>query len=245
MVARGFAGVPRLWVARAHGSGTESAYGRGAGVGRAGACAGGDHRQRLARVGPGQVVRGAAGAGRGLAVGGHGDRVVDRSVRGAVGGPCDPRFAGGSFPGRSGAGGLEGRVAQRHEPVQISHVDESTVVDPLLWRRGLRALLNVPMVAERDLVGVVHVGSLVDRRFTDEKVDLLRLIADRLAVGVHAHRSRGERDAMAVLQNSLLPARLPETEGWGLAARYVPGAGSGVGGDWYDVFALPGDDWAW
>jgi phosphoserine phosphatase RsbU/P len=43
------------------------------------------------------------------------------------------------------------------------------------------------------------------------------------------------------LQESLLPARLPSTDGWDLAARYVAGAESGVGGDWYDVFELPGD----
>ncbi|MEU7524281.1 SpoIIE family protein phosphatase [Saccharothrix sp. NPDC042600] len=136
--------------------------------------------------------------------------------------------------------GFAGRVAELREPVRVSHVDESTVVNPLLWRRGLRAMLGVPMVAGGDLVGVVHVGSLVERRFTDEEVDLLRLVADRLAAGAHAHRSRAERDAAAALQDSLLPGRLPRTPGWGLAARYVPGAGGSVGGDWYDVFELPG-----
>ncbi len=137
--------------------------------------------------------------------------------------------------------GFAGRVAQLREPVQISHVDESTVVNPLLWKRGLHALLGVPMIAEDDLVGVLHIGSTTDRRFTDDEVDLLQLVADRLAVGVYAHRSRSERAAAAVLQNSLLPSRLPTTEGWGMAARYVPGADSGVGGDWYDVFQLPGN----
>jgi serine phosphatase RsbU (regulator of sigma subunit) len=42
-----------------------------------------------------------------------------------------------------------------------------------------------------------------------------------------------------MLQDSLLPARLPTVSGWELAARYVPGANSGVGGDWYDVLPLP------
>ena len=50
-----------------------------------------------------------------------------------------------------------------------------------------------------------------------------------------------ERDHVArVLQESLLPPRLPEIEGLELAARYVPGEGM-VGGDFYDVFAI-GDD---
>ncbi|MFI9012056.1 PP2C family protein-serine/threonine phosphatase [Actinosynnema sp. NPDC053489] len=136
--------------------------------------------------------------------------------------------------------GFAGRVAQRRAPVQITHVDQSTVVNPLLWQRGLRAMLGVPMVAAGDLVGVLHIGSVVDRRFDEEEVDLLQLIADRLAGGVGAHRARAERAAASLLQDSLLPGRLPSTEGWSLAARYVPGADSGVGGDWYDVFELPG-----
>lgn len=136
--------------------------------------------------------------------------------------------------------GFAGQVAQRREPVWIEHVDESTVVNPLLWERGLRVLLGVPMVAQGDLVGVTHVGSTVPRRFTDEEIDLLQLVADRLATAAHMHRSRSERAAAAMLQDSLLPGLLPIPDGWELAARYVPGAGSGVGGDWYDVFELPG-----
>ena len=40
-----------------------------------------------------------------------------------------------------------------------------------------------------------------------------------------------------MLQESLLPPRLPEIAGLELAARYVPGEGM-VGGDFYDVFAI-------
>jgi serine phosphatase RsbU (regulator of sigma subunit) len=46
--------------------------------------------------------------------------------------------------------------------------------------------------------------------------------------------------AAAALQRSLSPARLPSFENLDLAARYVPGSQFGVGGDWYDVFELPG-----
>ncbi|MCP3803159.1 SpoIIE family protein phosphatase [Allokutzneria sp. A3M-2-11 16] len=136
--------------------------------------------------------------------------------------------------------GFAGRVAERREAVLIEHVDESTVVNPLLWERGLRVLLGVPMVAHQgDLTGVLHVGSMVPRHFSEEEISLLQLVADRLAMAAHAYRSRSEQAAAAMLQDSLLPARLPDFEGWQLAARYVPGAGSGVGGDWYDVFSLP------
>ncbi len=39
------------------------------------------------------------------------------------------------------------------------------------------------------------------------------------------------------LQQSLLPDRLPQTDGWSLAARSRP-ASAGVGGDWYDAIPL-------
>ncbi|WP_447002552.1 PP2C family protein-serine/threonine phosphatase [Saccharothrix isguenensis] len=136
--------------------------------------------------------------------------------------------------------GFAGQVAQRREPVWIERVDESTVVSPLLRKRGLRTLLGVPMVAQGHLTGVLHIGSTTPRKFTDEEIELLQVVADRLAMAAHMHRSRAERSAAAMLQDSLLPERLPATDGWRLAARYVPGADSGVGGDWYDVFALPG-----
>ncbi|PWW63212.1 PP2C family protein-serine/threonine phosphatase [Actinokineospora spheciospongiae] len=136
--------------------------------------------------------------------------------------------------------GFAGRVAREREPVALDHVDESTVVNPLLWERGLRALLGVPMVTQGEVVGVLHVGSTTPRRFTDEEVDLLQLVADRLAMAAHTHRSRSERAAAAMLQDSLLPGLLPTSPDWDLAARYVTGAESGVGGDWYDVFDLPG-----
>ncbi|MEU4806249.1 GAF domain-containing SpoIIE family protein phosphatase [Actinosynnema sp. NPDC023587] len=137
--------------------------------------------------------------------------------------------------------GFAGRVAQQRKPVRIDRVDESTVVNPLLWTRGLRVLLGVPMVTQGDLVGVLHVGRTAPREFDDEEVVLLQLVADRLAMAAHAHRSRVERTAAAMLQDSLLPETLPATAEWHLAARYVPGAHSPVGGDWYDVFRLPGD----
>lgn len=137
--------------------------------------------------------------------------------------------------------GFAGRVAQLRAPLQLEHVDESTVVNPLLWEHGLRVLLGVPMIAEGEVTGVVHVGSTTPRRFTADEVEALQLVADRLAVAVYVDRTRSERAAAAMLQESLLPARLPSEEGWELAARYVAGAESGVGGDWYDVFTLPGD----
>src|SRR4051794_31001227 len=137
--------------------------------------------------------------------------------------------------------GFAGRVAQTQEPVLIERVDEATVVNPLLWEHGLRILYGVPIVAQGDLLGVLHIGRTDARAFAEETVALLPLVADRIAMAAHLHRSRSEQAAATVLVDSLLPSRLPATDGWELAARYVPGADTGVGGDWYDVFPLPGE----
>jgi putative methionine-R-sulfoxide reductase with GAF domain len=137
--------------------------------------------------------------------------------------------------------GFAGRVAAERQPVIIDHVDESTVVNPLLWERGLRVMLGVPLLAEGSLIGVLHVGSVTPQRFTDDDIHLLQMVADRIALAVRTQVSMVERAAAAALQRSLLPPVLPSVPGLEFAARYVPGSDTGVAGDWYDVFTLPGD----
>jgi hypothetical protein len=134
--------------------------------------------------------------------------------------------------------GFAGRIAAERRPVVLDHVDHSTVLNPILMAKGIRALLGVPMVAGGHVIGVMHVGSLTPREFTADDVDLLQLAADRAATAVHSLSARADRIAAAALQQSLLPSALPAIRGVQMAARYVPGRGV-VGGDWYDVFTLP------
>jgi putative methionine-R-sulfoxide reductase with GAF domain len=135
--------------------------------------------------------------------------------------------------------GFAGRVAADRQPVIIDEVGPGNVLNPILLEKGIRSLLGVPMLAGGTVLGVLHVGSLTPRRFTDDDVALLQLVADGVALSVQGRLSIAERAAAAALQRSLLPARLPSVPGLELAARYVPGEATGVGGDWYDVFVLP------
>ncbi|RZQ64662.1 PP2C family protein-serine/threonine phosphatase [Amycolatopsis suaedae] len=137
--------------------------------------------------------------------------------------------------------GFAGRVAALREPVTVDHVDSTTVVNPLLWEKGLKTLLGAPMLVGGDLIGVVHIGSLKQREFTAGDVELLELVAGRLALAMQAEATTAERAAASALQRSLLPGRLPSIDDMEFAARYVPGAKAAVGGDWYDLFPLPGD----
>ena len=141
---------------------------------------------------------------------------------------------------RIGVGrGFAGRVAQSRQPVILNEVTEADVVNPILLDRGIRSLLGVPIFAVGEVVGVLHVGTLRPRRFTEEDVGLLQLAADRAGVAGQIRAHRLEQAAAVALQRSLLPTTLPAVAGMGMAARYVPGHEFGVGGDWYDVFTLP------
>jgi hypothetical protein len=101
---------------------------------------------------------------------------------------------------------------------------------------GLSSVLAAPMRAS----GVLLVGSREPRAWSDVERHLLRLGAERLAVALEQARMRDrERHVADTLQRALLPPHMPRMAGAQLAARYVP-AEHGVGGDWYDAFALPG-----
>jgi putative methionine-R-sulfoxide reductase with GAF domain len=134
--------------------------------------------------------------------------------------------------------GFAGRIAADKRPVVIDDVDHADVLNPLLRQKGIRSLLGVPLLIGGEILGVLHVGSLSPRRFLDEDVDLLQMVADRAALAAQARLSLADRAAAAALQRSLIPAGLPAVAGYEFAARYVAGQGS-VGGDWYDVFVLP------
>ncbi|MEU4523538.1 GAF domain-containing SpoIIE family protein phosphatase [Amycolatopsis sp. NPDC024027] len=137
--------------------------------------------------------------------------------------------------------GFAGRVALERAPVILDHVDETTVVNSLLWERGLHSMLGVPMIAGGELVGVLHIGSVTLRQFGESEVTTMQLLADRLAMAVQVEALEENRTATMALQRSLLPSSLPEVAGLAFGARYVPGAETGLGGDWYDLFSLPGD----
>lgn len=134
--------------------------------------------------------------------------------------------------------GFAGRIAAERRPVILDQVDHTTVLNPLLWERGIRSLIGVPLVTDGAVLGVLHVGSLKGRRFTADDAALLQLAANRAALAVQSMLHCAERAAAEALQQSLVPSSLPPVAGVEMAARYVPGDGN-VGGDWYDAFTLP------
>ena len=135
--------------------------------------------------------------------------------------------------------GFAGRIAAEKRSVFLERVDHTNVLNPILRDKGIQSLLGVPLLVGGTVLGVLHVGTLSPRQFSADDRALLQLVADRIALAVHARTTQVERTAAAALQRSLLPPALPEIPGLEFAARYVPGGHGQVGGDWYDVFTLP------
>jgi GAF domain-containing protein/anti-sigma regulatory factor (Ser/Thr protein kinase) len=136
--------------------------------------------------------------------------------------------------------GFAGRVADERRPVFLPEVTPDVVVNPLMFEKGVRSLLGVPMIVERRLIGVLHVGTLEPRAFTASDTDLLQAVADRAALAIEHDRLFEQYRVAQMLQRSLLPADLPQPAGLFFSARYLPAAAERlVGGDWYDVVELP------
>ena len=86
--------------------------------------------------------------------------------------------------------GFAGRIAAEHRPVILDRVDHTTVLNPILWAKGIQSMMGVPMVAGGRVTGVLHVGSLTPRQFTADDVELLQLAADRAAAAVQSMTGR-------------------------------------------------------
>ena len=139
--------------------------------------------------------------------------------------------------------GFAGRIAAGRRPIYIADVDHAEILNPILRMKGVRSLLGVPLLVEGATLGVLHVGTVTPREFTNNDAALLQLAAAQAAPAIDRARlfdalDREHRSAVG-LQRSLLPDRLPDLVGMDAAARYLP-ARDEVGGDWYDVIDLPG-----
>jgi PAS domain S-box-containing protein len=138
--------------------------------------------------------------------------------------------------------GFVGRVARARQPMRLEDPAVDELPYPALEELAIDSLIGVPLLAEGDVTGVLVVCAAAPRHFTAQDMDVLRLAADRVALAIdHARVYEREHRIAETLQRSLLPARLPQLPGLAVAARYRPAAAEAeVGGDWYDVIAVPG-----
>ena len=97
--------------------------------------------------------------------------------------------------------GFAGKIAAEARPIVLHDVDHADVLNPILREKGIRSLVGVPLVVQGRVTGVLHVGSLEPRHFTDDNVRFLQIVADRVALAIEharlyeeARRARREAD---------------------------------------------------
>ena len=79
--------------------------------------------------------------------------------------------------------GFAGRVAQEARPMVID-VDEYPVYNPILRQKKLKCMVGVPLLVRGASLGVLHVGTLTPRQFTRDEVELLQIVAERVAIAI-------------------------------------------------------------
>jgi PAS domain S-box-containing protein len=131
-------------------------------------------------------------------------------------------------------------------------VDDITV-DPRFGLSGgqppghlpVRSYLAVPVIlSSGEVVGGLFFGHPEPGLFGDADAWLVEGIASYAAIAIDNARLYEQSYRIAtVLQESLLPPTLPAIDGLAVSASYDAGSTS-VGGDFYDVFPLPDDEWA-
>src|SRR5215203_2698558 len=142
---------------------------------------------------------------------------------------------------------IHGHVPQEFPVTFETAVDQVNTEDAAQIRSNTEAALrraddhDLPRIeyritrpdgAERVLLGKAKV-------YVGPNREPLRMVGTVQDV-TEARKAEREHRIAETLQRGLLPDRLPEVPGIGLAARYVPaGAEMAVGGDWYDVVELP------
>lgn len=140
---------------------------------------------------------------------------------------------------------VPGYVFATSEPANVSDLHEGTGgggVSGEAVSRGLHSLLAVPLVARERSIGVVMVFSADVGAFDKEDEKLLSTFAAQAALAIDTARvySR-EHEVSRILQDSILPEKLPEYPEMETGTNYVAAASpaSEIGGDYYDVVRGP------
>jgi PAS domain S-box-containing protein len=111
---------------------------------------------------------------------------------------------------------------------------------------GMRSAIVVPMTSRGRTLGALTLATDAGGRcFDDQDLELAQELARRCATAIDNARLFSDRAYIArTLQQSLLPAELPDIPGIEAAARFRPtGEGNEVGGDFYDLFEAGAHGW--
>lgn len=123
---------------------------------------------------------------------------------------------------------------------------------PAASEAGLGAVYSFPLRLDDRQLGALELYSKEPQDLSEAELVAAQILADVTAAYLFNAQAReaarelarSSAELAATLQESLLPPELPAVPGLAVAARFRPGGGGTlVGGDFYDVFPLPGRRW--
>ena len=125
-----------------------------------------------------------------------------------------------------GRGGFAGTIAATRLPLILDHVGPDNVLNPILWEKGIEAMLGVPLLVGGEAIGVLHVGTLDQRKFDHDDLELLQLVAERVALAVERAQLHEEIVALDRLKLNFVAIashelRTPATAVYGVFATLV------------------------
>ncbi|MFF0482901.1 SpoIIE family protein phosphatase [Streptomyces sp. NPDC004435] len=130
---------------------------------------------------------------------------------------------------------------------RVSEIARRAPTGPGPWRDlGVTGYLCVPLLDRGTAFGTVTLLSTEEEPFDGHRVALAEELARRAASAARNARQYTHRVTLARdLQAGLLMPELPDVPGADVATSYHPaGEGLDIGGDFYDVFPLGDDRWA-
>ncbi|MFC9272923.1 SpoIIE family protein phosphatase [Streptomyces zhihengii] len=116
---------------------------------------------------------------------------------------------------------------------------------PVLWPHisglGISSAAYLPLIAQARPIGALGLLYRDKRGFTADERNVLVALGSSIAQSLQrAVLYEQEHDLAEGLQQAMLPRRIPEVPGAQIAVRYRSARfGRDIGGDWYDVIALP------
>jgi len=150
--------------------------------------------------------------------------------------------------GRSSS--LEPRFYERMSDDDLRGLAHDSEDFEFLSSLGMRSAITVGLQARGEVTGALTIAvAWSGRRYRPEDARFAWILSGRIALaldnaGLFVDLERAERartEIAETLQRGLLPSPLPHIPGWSIAAMYRPaGAQNEVGGDFYDLFRVPG-----
>lgn len=145
---------------------------------------------------------------------------------------------------------LEPRFYERMTEADLRELAHDAEDFEFLRSLRIRSAVTVALQARGEVTGTLTIAvAWSRRRYRREDARFAWVLSGRVALaldnsGLFADLERAERaraEIAETLQRGLLPPPLPHIPGWSIAAMYRPaGAENEVGGDFYDVFRVPG-----